>query len=65
MTKITLEIDKRVFSMESPYSDMTAPELIRGFCSLLQGQTFLTCTVRDALEEIAADYTEELDLNVK
>lgn len=65
MTKITLEIDKRVFSMESPYNDMTASELIKGFCSLLQGQTFLTCTVRGALEDVAVDYTEELDLNVK
>lgn len=65
MTKITLEIDKRIFSMESPYNDMTAEELIKGFCSMLQGQTFLACTIRDALVEVSADYTEEFNLCVE
>lgn len=65
MTKITLEIDKRIFSMESPYNNMTAEELIKGFCSMLQGQTFLACTIRDALVEVSADYTEEFNLCVE
>lgn len=58
MTKLTLEIDGRVFSMELPYNDAT--ELMKGFCSLMQGQTFLAVTVKDALYEAYQDYKEEL-----
>nr|DAQ75815.1 MAG TPA: hypothetical protein [Caudoviricetes sp.] len=60
MTKITLEIDGRVFSMELPYNDANATELMKGFCSLMQGQTFLAVTVKDALYEAYQDYKEEL-----
>lgn len=65
MTKITLEIDDRTCSMEMPYNDATATELIKGFCSLMMGQTFLVCTVKDALVEAAEDYKEELDLSIE
>lgn len=34
MTKISLEIDGRVLSMELPYNDATADELIKGFCTI-------------------------------
>lgn len=60
MTKITLEIDGRVCSMELPYNDANAVELIKGFCSLMQCQTFLTVTVKDTLHEVYQDYKEEL-----
>ena len=65
MTKIALEIDGRILSMELPYNDATATELIKGFCSLMMGQTFLVCTVKDALIEAAEDYKEELDLGIE
>lgn len=63
MTKITLEIDKRVVSMELPYNDATAEELIKGFCALMYGQTFLICTIKDVLEDIAQDYREDIELS--
>lgn len=46
--------------MEIPYNDVSATELIKGFGSLMIGQTFLTCTIKDALEEVAEDYREDL-----
>lgn len=64
MTKISLEIEGRILSMELPYNDATAGELIKGFCTLMQGQTFLACTIRDTLTEVAEEYTDELNLNV-
>lgn len=62
MTKITLEIDKRIVSIELPYNDVTAEELIKGFCSLMYGQTFLICTIKDALRDTAQDYREDIEL---
>lgn len=61
MTKISLEIDGRVFSMELPYNDATAEELIKGFCTLMHGQTFLICTIKDALRDAAQDYREDIE----
>lgn len=46
--------------MEIPYNDASATELIKGFGSLMIGQTFLACTVKNALEEVAEDYGEDL-----
>lgn len=60
MTKLTLEIDGTICSMEIPYNDVSAAELIKGFGSLMIGQTFLACTVKEALEEVAEDYEDEL-----
>lgn len=60
MTKISLEIDGTICSMEIPYNDVSATELIKGFGSLMIGQTFLACTVKNALEEVAEDYGEDL-----
>lgn len=60
MTKISLEIDGTICSMEIPYNDASATELIKGFGSLMIGQTFLACTVKNALEEVAEDYGEDL-----
>lgn len=60
MTKLSLEIDGTICSMEIPYNDVSATELIKGFGSLMIGQTFLACTVKDALEEVAEDYGEDL-----
>lgn len=48
MTKISLEIDGRVLSMELPYNDATAEELI--------------CTIKDSLREAAQDYKEDIEL---
>lgn len=61
MTKISLEIDGRVLSMELPYNDATAEELIKGFCTLMHGQTFLICTIKDSLREAAQDYKEDIE----
>jgi hypothetical protein len=61
VTKISLEIDGRVFSMELPYNDATAEELIKGFCTLMHGQTFLICTIKDALRDAAQDYREDIE----
>lgn len=44
--------------MELPYNDATAEELIKGFCTLMHGQTFLICTIKDA----AQDYREDIEL---
>lgn len=41
-------------------NDVSATELIKGFGSLMIGQTFLACTVKEALEEVAEDYEDEL-----
>lgn len=38
MTKLTLEIDGTICSMEIPYNDVSAAELIKGFGSLMIGQ---------------------------
>lgn len=65
MTKISLEIDGRVLSMELPYNDATAEELIKGFCTLMHGQTFLICTIKDSLREAAQDYKEDIELGAK
>lgn len=62
MTKLTLEIDGTICSMEIPYNDASATELIKGFGSLMIGQTFLACTVKEALEEVAEDYEEDLKI---
>lgn len=61
MTKISLEIDGRVLSMELPYNDATADELIKGFCTLMHGQTFLICTIKEA----AQDYKEDIELGAR
>lgn len=63
MTKISLEIDGRVCSMELPYNDATAEELIKGFCALMHGQTFLVCTIKNALSETSLDYSEDIELS--
>jgi hypothetical protein len=65
MTKISLEIDGRVLSMELPYNDATAKELIKGFCTLMHGQTFLICTIKDSLREAARDYKEDIELGAR
>lgn len=65
MTKISLEIDGRVFSMELPYNDASAEELIKGFCTLMHGQTFLICTIKDSLREAAQDYKEDIELGAR
>lgn len=62
MTKITLEIDGRVCSMELPYDDATGTELIKAFCSLMHSQTFLVCTILDSLNEAAEEYVEDLNM---
>lgn len=62
MTKISLEIDGRVLSMELPYNDATAEELIKGFCTLIHGQTFL---IKDSLREAAQDYKEDIELGAR
>lgn len=65
MTKISLEIDGKVLSMELPHDDVTAEELIRSFCALMHGQSFLICSIKDSLSEIALDYKEDIELGVK
>lgn len=63
MTKITLEIDGTIYSVEIPYNDVSATELIKGFGSLMIGQTFPAYTVKAALEEVAEDYGEDLKID--
>lgn len=62
MTKITLEIDNRIFSAEFPYNDVTCSELVEAFCSLLHGQTFVLKTIQKTLKETADGLASELNI---
>lgn len=66
MTKVTLEIDgvKNTIEFED---DLTGPELLKGFCSLMHGQTYLIQTIKQSLQEVLDDYRQDatLILNVK
>lgn len=66
MIKVTLEIDgvKNTIEFED---DLTGPELLKGFCSLMHGQTYLIQTIKQSLQEVLDDYRQDatLILNVK
>lgn len=66
MTKVTLEIDgvKNTIEFED---DLTGPELLKGFCSLMHGQTYLIQTIKQSLQEVLDDYRQDatLILNVR
>lgn len=66
MTKVTLEIDgvKNTIEFED---DLTGPELLKGFCSLMHGQTYLIQTIKQSLQEVLDNYRQDatLILNAK
>lgn len=61
MTKITLEIDGTVNTIEFS-EDLNGSELLRAFCSLMIGQTYLICTVKQALKEVADGFRQDTTL---
>ena len=63
MTKITLEINGVVITTEFDKNDLSAPEIISKFCSMLYGHTFLLTTIEGALEDVADDIKEEMSLD--
>lgn len=64
MTKITLEIDGITNSIEFN-EDLNGTELLRGFCSLMIGQTYLISTVKQSLKEVLDEYKQDATLIVQ
>lgn len=64
MTKITLEIDGITNSIEFN-EDLNGTELLRGFCSLMIGQTYLICTVKQSLKEVLDEYRQDATLIIQ
>lgn len=65
MTKVTLEIDGVVTSIEFPNNDLTGPELLKGFCSLMHGQTYLIQTIKQSLQEVLDDYRQDATIIIR
>lgn len=42
--------------------ESSAAEVLKGFCALMNVQSYLVCTIKKALENVLEDYNEDIKL---
>lgn len=63
MAKIIVQTYDTTTTWETPNSDVTAEELLRGFVGCLVGQAFYQEQIANAMVELGKEYLEDVEIH--
>lgn len=59
--EITIKTNELTSSIKLS-DESSAAEVLKGFCALMNAQSYLVCTIKKALENVLEDYNEDIKL---